>query len=124
MSAAVRLSTIRPYDDDVTQAREFCRNEFAKSVDFAELIEAFANNLDDNTEAEVMRRVQACRERINAGSPINIVDAMVITGYLLKAFNAHVNRYAENDLDSYLNAYADRKAEHLIERGVIVDFTA
>lgn len=119
--APIPISSLKPSDEEVDQARKFCRNEFADGVEFAELVEAIGNMLTDAEEAEVMRRVKDTRNRILAGKPINIVDALFIAGHVHKAFEAHVNKYAENDLDSFLMGYANGRADDLRERGVIVD---
>ena len=109
-----------PSDEVVDQARKFCRNEFADGVEFAELVGPSAIMLTDAEEAEVMRRVKDTRNRILAGKPINIVDALFIAGHVHKAFDGPRQAYAEKP-GPFLMGYANGRADDLRERGVIVD---
>ena len=119
----IPLSSLKPSDAEIDETRKFQRNEFAKSIDFAELAEAFANNLTDEDEKIVMDLVRESRDAKLKHGNMSLFP-LAIGIFVVNAFIKHVNQYAEYDLNAFLDGYADRQAEELRERGVLVDCAA
>lgn len=116
---AIPISTLKPSDTEIDEARAFQRNEFADSCSFGDVHEAMDEMLSEEDKSLLVELVQQARRNrlngISGGMTEYTIGITVVT-----AFIAHVNKYAEPNVNAYLDGYADRQAEELRERGVLV----
>lgn len=116
---AIPISTLKPSDAEIDEARTFHRNEFAKGCELSDICEALSNLLTDEEEAALVELVK--HARLSGYSPFT--NASIGT-FVVAAFRRYAEKWSESDLNSYLDGYADRQAEELRERGVLVDCAA
>lgn len=117
----IPISTLKPSDEEIAKIRADTRDEFADGVGFADLVEALDGSLGDKEQLVLLERVKKARIQMNAGDGISLVDALAIAGFVSAAFDAHVCRWAESNVNAYVDGYADSMAEELREKGRLVD---
>lgn len=113
---AYKLSQLRPTEAEIDQFRADARASFAERCTIGDLEEAIGNDLHESMQVKLVDLV-----RLMHAGHAGIRDAFGIASIVSTAFSNHVNKYAEMEVSSYLDNYADRKADELRAQGQIVE---